>query len=89
MFTQSTRGGALWQRYFYCRAALYPQSCAPGPGFVDTPHPAIGRSDEFVSHTEEITIERPLAVVLSAVDKPIKDTFKKTDSRQLFPGTTC
>jgi hypothetical protein len=71
---------------FLLSSGVYPQNCAPGPGFVDTPHPAIGGSEEFVSHTEEITIERPLAVVLRAVDKPLKDTFKKTDSLPTVSG---
>jgi hypothetical protein len=62
------------------------QTCAPAPGFVGTPHPVIGRAEEFVSHTEEITIDRPLSVVLSAVDKPIKDTFKKTSSLPTVAG---
>lgn len=71
---------------FLLSSGAYPQNCAPGPGFIDTPHPAIGRSEEFVAHTEEITIERPLAVVLSAVNKPLKDTFKKTDSLPTVSG---
>ena len=39
----------------------------PPPGFVDTPHPPIAGSDKLVSHTEEITIHRPLADVLAQV----------------------
>jgi hypothetical protein len=39
-----------------------------------------------VAHTEEITIGRPLAVVLGVVDKPIKDTFKKTGSLPIVSG---
>jgi hypothetical protein len=65
---------------------LSAQTCAPAPGFVDTPHPVIGSPEEFVSHTEEITIDRPLSVVLTAVDKPIKDTFKKTGSLPIVSG---
>jgi hypothetical protein len=65
---------------------LSAQTCAPAPGFVDTPHPVIGSPEEFVSHTEEITIDRPLSVVLRAVDKPIKDTFKKTGSLPIVSG---
>jgi hypothetical protein len=65
---------------------LFAQTCAPPPGFVDSPHPVIGSPEEFVSHTEEITISRPLSVVLSAVDKPIKDTFKKTGSLPVVSG---
>src|SRR5207253_2060032 len=65
---------------------LSAQSCAPQPGFVDTPHPVVGSPEEFVSHTEEITIDRPLSVVLSAVDKPLKDTFQKTGSLPIVSG---
>jgi hypothetical protein len=71
---------------FLLSNGVYPQNCVPGPGFVDTPHPAIGRSEEFVAHTEEITIERSLAVVLDVVNKPLKDTFKKTDSLPTVSG---
>jgi hypothetical protein len=71
---------------FLSAGSTYSQTCAPPAGFVDTPHPAIGVSDLFVSHTEEITIERSLAIVLNAVDKPIKDTFKKTDSLPTVSG---
>jgi hypothetical protein len=38
-----------------------------------------------VSHTEEITVDRPLAVVLSAVDKPFSETIKSSTS---LPGIT-
>jgi hypothetical protein len=79
-------GWGIVAALFLLSSSAYSQNCAPGPEFVDTPHPAIGRAEEFVSHTEEITIERPLAVVLSAVDKPIKDTFKKTDSLPTVSG---
>ncbi len=59
------------------------QTCVPPPGFVDTPAPAVATAKEMVSHTEEITVARPLPVVLSAVDKPIEDTIHKTSS---LPG---
>src|SRR5713226_9801907 len=62
------------------------QTCAPPPGFVDTPHPAIGPAEQLVAHIEEITIDRPLSVVLSAVDKPLKDTFHKTGSLPIVSG---
>jgi len=71
---------------FLSAGPVYSQTCAPPPGFVDTPHPVIGASDPFVSHTEEVTIERSLTIVLNAVDKPIKDTFKKTDSLPTVSG---
>lgn len=83
------RKPALWGialALFLSQGAVRSQTCAPPPGFVETPHPAIAASDPFVSHAEEISIDRPLAVVLSAVDKPIKDTFKKTDSLPTVSG---
>lgn len=45
------------------------QTCAPPPEFVDTPHPEIAPLEELVSHTEEVTIERPLAVVRELASK--------------------
>ncbi len=39
------------------------EACVPPPGFVDTPPPEIAPIDELVSHTEEIAIDYPLAVV--------------------------
>ena len=62
------------------------QLCAPPPNFVDTPHPAIVPVQQLVTHTEEITIARPLTVVLTAVDKPLKDTFKKSDTLPTVSG---
>src|SRR5882724_9827522 len=40
------------------------QSCAPPAGFIDVPHPALAATELLVSHTEEITVDQPLAVVL-------------------------
>jgi hypothetical protein len=67
-------------------AGLSAQTCAPALGFIDTPHPVIGGAEELVAHTEEITIGRALSVVLSAVDKPLKDTFQKTGSLPIVSG---
>ena len=61
------------------------QSCPLPPGFKDTPHPAIAPLERLVSHTEEITVDRPLAVVLHAVDKPLSETIKPSTS---LPGVT-
>jgi hypothetical protein len=61
------------------------QSCPLPPGFKDTPHPAIAPLERLVSHTEEITVDRPLAVVLHAVDKPLSETIKSSNS---LPGVT-
>lgn len=67
-------------------ASMLAQTCTPPPGFADTRHPAIVPIEQLVSHTEEITIARPLAVVLEAIDKPLKDTFKKSDSLPTVSG---
>jgi len=37
------------------------ETCVPPEGFVDTPHPDIAPVEELISHTEEVTIERPIA----------------------------
>jgi hypothetical protein len=75
-----------WFLFFLFVADASAQTCTPPPDFVDTPHPAIAAAEQLVAHTEEITIPRPLAVVLKAVDKPLKDTFKKTDSLPMVSG---
>lgn len=59
------------------------QTCAPPPGFVDTPHPEIAPAKELVSHTEEVTIERPLAVVR---DLASKTPFRINRSGEGLPG---
>jgi hypothetical protein len=65
---------------------LSAQSCAPPPGFVDRPHPAIVDTNELAAHTEEITVNRPLAVVLSSAAKTdIKDAIRKAGD---LPGVT-
>ncbi|RSL14990.1 hypothetical protein EDE15_0460 [Edaphobacter aggregans] len=65
--------------------AVPAQVCAPPPGFVDIPHPAIANAEELVSHTEEVTINRPLAAVLHGSSRPLKDIIHKSDS---LPGVT-
>src|SRR5882757_9812424 len=61
------------------------QDCSAPPGFTDTPHPTIAPLEDLVSHTEEITIDTPLTVVLHAVDKPLSETIKSSTS---LPGVT-
>jgi hypothetical protein len=67
-------------------ACVFAQACAPPPGFVDTPHPVVAPPEQLVARVEEITIDRPLSIVLSAVDKPLKDTFHKTGSLPIVSG---
>jgi hypothetical protein len=67
-------------------SCLNAQSCAPPPGFVDRPHPAMVGTTELAAHTEEITVNRPLAVVLSSGAKTdIKDAIRKAGD---LPGVT-
>lgn len=55
--------------------AALAQTCAPPPDFVDTPHPEIAPLEELISHTEEVTIARPLAAVLELNSKtPLRIT---------------
>ena len=58
-------------------------TCVIPSGFIDTPHPAVAPVDQLVSHTEEIVIDRPLAVAVSAADKPLQNAVHSTNS---LPG---
>ena len=59
--------------------------CAPPPGFHDGPHPLIAAPEDLVAHTEVIDIQRPIAVVLDAMNKPLEKTISKSDS---LPGVS-
>ena len=60
------------------------EACALPPGFVDTPHPKIAPVAELVSHTEEITIEHPLAVVRDSASRGrLEETIDRTSG---LPG---
>lgn len=60
------------------------QTCAPPASFVDTPHPVVAPAEQLISHVEEITVDRPLAVVLSADSKTsLKEAIHKAGS---LPG---
>jgi hypothetical protein len=62
------------------------RACAPPPGFVDLPHPTIAAPELLVSHTEEITVDQPLAVVLDAASRTdLKDAIRKSSS---LPGVS-
>jgi hypothetical protein len=65
--------------------AVFAQVCVPPSGFIDTPRPAIADAKDLVSHTEEITINRPLGEVLANSSKPLKDIIHKTSS---LPGVS-
>jgi hypothetical protein len=61
------------------------QTCIPERNFVITPPPQLAPLDQLVSHTEEITVNRPLAVVLAAINRPLSETIRKSDS---LPGVS-
>lgn len=64
------------------------QTCELPPGFVDTPHPAIAPIEELVSHTEEITIERSLAVLRDLSSRtPLAQTIDRTSGLPGVAGT--
>lgn len=44
-------------------SAASADTCVPPPGFVDKPYPELTSADELVTHSEEVTIERSLAMV--------------------------
>jgi hypothetical protein len=69
----------------FSRSIAFAENCTPPAGFVDAPHPPIDAAEQLASHIEEITINRPLPVVLSAVDKPIQDTIHKSGT---LPGVS-
>jgi len=62
------------------------QVCVPPPGFVDVPHPTLAGPELLVSHTEEITVDQPLAVVLDTASRTdLKDAIHKSSS---LPGVS-
>jgi hypothetical protein len=60
-------------------------ACAPPPGFRDTPHPVMAPLEQLVVHTEEIIIGRPLSVVSDAMNKPLNQVIRGSDS---LPGVS-
>jgi hypothetical protein len=54
------------------------QTCSPPQGFVNQPPPALAAPDRLAAHTEEITVNRPLAIVVNTAEKTdIKDAIHK------------
>jgi hypothetical protein len=67
-------------------ASANAQTCVPPSGFVDKPHPTAAAAEQLIAHTEEITVDRPLAEVISVNSRTdIKDAIHKTGS---LPGVT-
>jgi hypothetical protein len=60
-------------------------ACAPPPGFRDSPHPVIAPSEQLVAHTEEILIDRSLSVVSDAMNKPLNQVLRGSNS---LPGVS-
>jgi hypothetical protein len=64
------------------------QTCIPPPGFIDTPHPEIAPAEQLLSRTEEITIERPLAVLKEASSRAsLEKTIDRTSGLPGVSGT--
>ena len=64
------------------------ESCAPPPGFIDTPHPEIAPVKDLVSHTEEVVENHPLQFVIDQAEKKeLKDAIRKSDALPGVAGT--
>ncbi len=62
--------------------------CVPPRGFKDIPHPTVAPVDQLVSHTEEIVINKPLAVVLAEAEQTsLNQAIKKSHSLPGVAGT--
>jgi hypothetical protein len=63
-------------------------ACAPPRGFVDEPPPTIAAEERLISHTEEVIINRPLAVVqISAASTPLEQAIDRSTSLPGVSGT--
>jgi hypothetical protein len=59
-------------------AGAMAQTCSPPQGFVNQPPPVLAAPDRLAVHTEEITVNRPLAIVVGTAEKTdIKDAIHK------------
>jgi hypothetical protein len=59
-------------------AGAIAQTCSPPQGFVNQPPPALVAPERLAAHTEEITVNRPLAIVVSTAERTnIKDAIHK------------
>jgi hypothetical protein len=64
------------------------ETCALPVGFVDTPHPPIAETSKLVAHTEEITVDEPLAGVTRKNAKTdLKDAIHSPGSLPGVAGT--
>jgi hypothetical protein len=62
-------------------------ACEPPPGFVNPPRPDVAPLEGLLSHTEEVTIARPLAVVIEAGNRPLQEGIRPTKNRPGVSGT--
>ena len=63
------------------------QVCSPPMGFVDLPRPAFAPENELASHTEEITVNRPLTVVMqTAEETSLKKAIQKRGNLPTVTG---
>jgi hypothetical protein len=60
-------------------------ACAPPPGFRDTSHPSIAPPEQLVAHTEEILIDRRFSVVSDAMNRPLNQALRGSNS---LPGVS-
>jgi hypothetical protein len=58
-------------------------ACEPPAGFVNPPRPDIAPLEELVSHTEEMDIAQPLAVVTQSANRPLR-----IDATKDLPGVS-
>ncbi len=71
---------------FLTASGALASECAPPPGFVDVPHPAIVPAAYMVSHNEEITVHRTIPDFLSSAARTsLKDAIHKAGS---LPGVS-
>lgn len=62
-------------------------ACVPPPGFVDTPPPAVDPA-RLVAHTEQVTIHRPLAVVVAEAEaEALEDAVQRGGALPHVTGT--
>ena len=63
------------------------QDCAPPPGFVNPPRPDIAPLEQLLSHKEEMQVPLPLATVIQASNRPLKEGLRPTKGMPGVSGT--
>ena len=81
---RSTMFAILWLAGLGAASA----ACEPPRGWVDVPHPEVAPLDQLVSHSEDIVVARPLAVVLKTTNSmDLRHTVKPTSALPGVEGT--